>query len=345
MHQVAYDGTAQVKDALTQRVGGLAEIPALLCELGVEPSNVLAKVMLAAEALAHIDNRIPFEAADRLLGECAAVTGCAHFGLLVGQRWGLAHFGALGELMRHSRTVGEALQSMAVFQHLNSDVGAVFLLEHEDTVSMGYALYRNYARHPDQVYDAALAITCNLLRELCGSRWEASEVSFSRPRPVDSSPYRRHFRAPLRFDREHSAVRFPARWQEERIPGADAQRRAALTAMLEAADNGGQLVSRLHRALRLLLLAGKSTGDDLAQTLSLHRRTLSRRLRSQGTTFQKVLDEVRFEMARQLLEHTLTPIDQIAAALCYSDVSAFAHAFRRWSGTTPGLWRMAGGRP
>jgi AraC-like DNA-binding protein len=333
-----------VKDTLTQRVGGLVEIPGLLRELGVDPAAVVARAKVAADALRHIDNRIAFEAADRLLGECVAATGCAHFGLLVGQRWGLAHFGTLGELMRHSRTVGEALRCMAVFQHLNSDAGAVFLLEEEDTMSMGYALYRSNARYPGQVYDAALAITCNLLRELCGVRWAASEVTFSRPQPLDQAPYRRHFEAPLRFDREHSAVRFPARWQEQRIRDADAERRRALTAMLQAADSGEHLVSRLHRALRLLLLAGKSSGDELAQMLSLHRRTLSRRLRSQNTTFQKVLDQVRFEVACQLLEHTGTPIEQIAAALCYADVSAFAHAFRRWSGTTPALWRKGAGQ-
>jgi len=344
MQQQAREGTSLAKDTLTQRVGGLVAIPALLREFGVEPSAVLAKVKLTAEALEHIDSRISFEAADGLLGECVASTGCAHFGLLVGQRWGLSQFGALGELMRHSGTVGEALRCMAVHQYLNSDVGAVFLLEQEGTVSMGYALYRNNARHPEQVYDTALAITRNLLRELCGSRWGASEVTFSRPQPVDHGPYRQHFQAPLRFDRGQSAVRFPARWQELRLPGADAERCRALTTMLEAADTGGQLVSRLQRALRLLLLAGKSSGDELAQTLSLHRRTLSRRLRAQGTTFQRVLDDVRFEVSCHLLEHTGTPIDQIATALCYGDVSAFMHAFRRWSGTTPALWRKAGAR-
>jgi AraC-like DNA-binding protein len=150
----------------------------------------------------------------------------------------------------------------------------------------------------------------------------ASEAVFSRAQPVDQTPYRQHFRAPLRFDREHSAVRFPAHWQAHLIPGADAERRRALAALLEVADSGVQMVSQLHRALRLLLLAGKSSGDELAQTLSLHRRTLSRRLRAQGTTFQKVLDEVRFEVARQLLERTRTPIDRVAAALCYAAVLA-----------------------
>lgn len=320
----------------------MVEIPALLRELGVDPTPVLTKVELPAAALDHMDNRIAFAAADALLGECVARTGCPHFGLLVGRRWGLVQFGALGELMRNSRTVGDALRSMAVYQRLNSDAGAVFLLEQEGTVSMGYTVYRKDVRHPEQIYDGALAITFNLLRELCGPRFAASEVTFSRGEPLDPAPYRQHFRAPLRFDREHSAVRFPAHWQEQPISGADAARRRTLTATLATVDSGGHLILQLHRALRLLLLEGKSSGDELAQTLSLHRRTLSRRLRAQGTTFQSVLDEVRLEAARQLLKRTRTPIEEIAAALCYADVSAFTRAFRRWTGTTPAQWRKDG---
>jgi hypothetical protein len=267
MQQAAVEERSQTSDTWSQRVGGLVEIPALLRQFRADPAPVLSKAGLPAGVLDNAENRIPFAAADRLLGECVAATGCAHFGLLVGSRWGLSYFGALGQLMQHSRTVGEALGNMAVYQGLNSDAGAVFVHEHEGTVSFGYAIYRKDARHPDQIYDVAMAITCNLLRELCGARWMASEVVFSRAEPVEQTPYRRHFRAPLRFDQDRSALRFPADWQERVIPGADPERRRALAAALEAAASAG-LVSHLHRALRLLLLAGKSSGDELAQTLA-----------------------------------------------------------------------------
>jgi AraC-like DNA-binding protein len=343
MQQAAVEERSQTGDTWRQRVGGMVEIPGLLRQFGATPAEVLSQAGLPADALDNAENRIPFTAADRLLGACMAATGCAHFGLLVGSRWGLSYFGALGELMRHSGTVGEALGHMAVYQHLNSDAGAVFLHEHEGTVSFGYAIYRKDVRHPDQIYDVAMAIACNLVRELCGPRWSASEVVFSRHESADQTPYRRHFRAPLHFDQDRSAVRFPAHWQERTIPGADPERRRTLAAALEAAHSVS-LVSHLHRALRLLLLAGKSSGDELAQTLSLHRRTLNRRLEAQGTTFRKVLDDVRFEVARHLLEHTRAPINEIAAALCYAEVSAFMHAFRRWTGTTPAQWRKTAGQ-
>jgi AraC-like DNA-binding protein len=98
---------------------------------------------------------------------------------------------------------------------------------------------------------------------------------------------------------------------------------------------GIELVAQLRRALRILLLGGRSSGDEVAQVLSLHRRTLDRRLRAQSITFQQILDEVRFEAARQLLDATTMPLTDIAASLGYTESSAFSRAFQRWSGTAP----------
>jgi transcriptional regulator GlxA family with amidase domain len=74
----------------------------------------------------------------------------------------------------------------------------------------------------------------------------------------------------------------------------------------------------------------------------MHRRTLNRRLEAQGTTFQNVLDEVRLESARQLLDVTKLPLIEIAASLGYAESSAFSRAFRRWSGDAPSRRRLVG---
>lgn len=323
---------------ITQRVGGLAEIPALLRSLGADPQPVLAAAGLDEASVAGMDNRIGSEALDRLLEAGIVASRCAHFGLLLGERWHLSHFGILGELMLHSPTVGDALHTFAVLQHLNSDVGAAFLLESGDTVALSLTVYRGRMRQTDHIYDVAMAVACNLLRELCPGHWTAQEVLLSRSAPADVSPYRQILRARVRFDQTYSAVRFSSRWLTQPLPRADADKHRALAAGLEAQDNT-TLVPRLHCALRLLLIQGNCSGDALAQVLALHRRTLNRRLRAQGTTFQELPDEVRLEVARQLLGQTGTPIKEIATALCYADVSAFMHAFRRWTGTTPVQFR------
>ena len=92
---------------------------------------------------------------------------------------------------------------------------------------------------------------------------------------------------------------------------------------------------------RLLLLDGRNSGDDVAQMLSMHRRTLNRRLKDHGTTFQHVLDEVRFSIARQYLANSDISLDDLAASLGYAGVSPFMRTFQRWTGTTPGRWRRA----
>ena len=74
----------------------------------------------------------------------------------------------------------------------------------------------------------------------------------------------------------------------------------------------------------------------------MHRRTLSRHLKSSGLGYRGITNEIRFEIARQLLEDTTMPLGEITAALGYSEASAFTRAFRRWSGQTPTTWRAEG---
>lgn len=190
----------------------------------------------------------------------------------------------------------------------------------------------------EHFYDAVTACGCNYLRELLGPQWNPLKVVFARARPVDLQPYRDRLRTRLQFDSDHTGVYLPRHTLDQPVPGADPKIRRQLAAKVEAATATDLLV-RLHRALRLMLLSGGSSGDHVAQQLSIHRRTLHRRLKAQGTTFQEVLDGVRWEISRQLLANTEVPLEEVAAATGYADPSTFVRAFHRWSGTTPARWR------
>ncbi len=193
----------------------------------------------------------------------------------------------------------------------------------------------------DQIYDGALAILFNTLRALCGPAWLPTEVLFSRRRPGNIQPYRDFFRVPLRFDMEQTALVFPTKWLDHAVPGADPvprqriERRIAALASLDHPD----LVSQLRRLLRVLLTTHRGSLEQVAQLFSMQGRTLNRRLKARGATFQALVDEGRYEIARQLLEHTHMSMSEIAATLDYAAASAFTRAFRRWSGTTPAAWR------
>jgi AraC-like DNA-binding protein len=265
--------------------------------------------------------------------------------LLAYQRVRLSHLGLTGELLRYSATLRAGLQKFAAFQHLSNQGMATFLLESNEIASLGCAVFQSGAEFVDQVYDAFLAVACNVMRELWGSRWAPEEVLFARTKPADVGAYERFFRAPCRFDRERTAIFFPTALLDKPMPEADPERLRRLEHHAQTLDKD-ELASRLRRALRILLLGGRASAQEVASLLFLHRRTLNRHLNQQGMNFRRVLAEIRYETACQLLDQTQLPLTDIAASLGYSESSAFTRAFRRWSGVAPSRRRRMkwGGR-
>jgi AraC-like DNA-binding protein len=321
-------------DETYQRVAGLVVIPGLLREMGGDPTVILPRAGVETSALDDVETRIPYASMGRLFHECALATGCPHFGLLAYQRVRLSHLGVPGQLMRYSATLRTGWQTFVVYQHLNNQGMATFLLEDKGIASLGCAVYQKNAEFIDHIYDAFLAVACNIMRELWGSRWAPEEVLFSRTRPADVGAYRRFFRTAGRFDRERTAIFFPTALLNRPMPEANPERLRRLEQQAQTIGKG-ELLSRLRRALRILLLSGRASAQEVASLLFLHRRTLSRHLNQQGMNFQRVLGEIRFETACQLLDNTQLSLTDIAASLGYSESSAFTRAFRRWSGGVP----------
>jgi AraC-like DNA-binding protein len=325
--------TAENEEA-SQRVGWLTEVPTLLREFGVDPVEVAVGAGLDPDALDAPENRIAFVAMGRLLHDCAVKTGCHHFALLLGQRIRTGLLGLPGQLAFYSPTLRAAVQSFAVYQHLNSQGLATFLLENDGVATLGPVVYQRGAEHVDQIYDVTIAGTLAFMRELSGARWRPERVLFSHLKPADTSAYRRFFQAPCEFNSERTALVFPAGLLDRVLASADPERLRVLEVQAHAKDKS-DVALRLRRTLRTLLLGQGVSAEEVARLLSMHRRTLNRRLRAEGTTFQTLLDEVRFEAACQLLDTALTPITEIAVSLGYAETSAFSRAFRRWSGATP----------
>jgi AraC-like DNA-binding protein len=313
----------------------------LLEDLGADPDRVIRIAGLDPALLTDPNAVLSLGAFCALIARSGACTGCPHFGLLLGQRIQLPALGLVGGLMRHSETVGHALHSL--IRHVEThSVGATTALNAQDgTAVWNCAVYEPGTDCADQVADAAAAAGTNLLRALCGADWSPEEVLLPRAVPGDEAPYRAAFGAPVRFNREAAALVFPASQLDQPIPGADPERARALRQILrdQARLSAPDFTTRLRQLLRTELMQGGCTAEKVAGRLSMHRRTLARRLSAEGTAFSVVADQGRFEIARQLIDHTDIPFAHIAAALGFSEASAFTRAFRRWSGASPSAWR------
>jgi AraC-like DNA-binding protein len=97
----------------------------------------------------------------------------------------------------------------------------------------------------------------------------------------------------------------------------------------------------VERVLAALLPHGKASPLEVGRRLGTSSRTLSRRLREEGATFAKILDELRAALAKRYLEDRELPVSEIAWLLGYREVSSLTHAFKRWTGATPRQFRAS----
>ncbi|ABY28938.1 AraC family transcriptional regulator [Methylorubrum extorquens] len=324
------------------RGGTLRELPLVLRTLGFEPDAIIGGYGLNPRLLDNGDNPLPATSVGGLLEACVTTTGCRHVGLLVGARARTSCFGMVGLLMQHLPTVSDALRCLISHGHLYHP-GAVSILDATDgTAMLRYRFSPADAPGGIQMVDGALASGFRMMQALCGPDWTPVEVLLSHPGGGDEEAYRRVFDVPVRFGQEATALVFDAEWLSHPVPGADPGFRAILELQVDALEHlhDEALSSQLRRSLRTLLLRKGCSAGRTAQLFAMHRRTMSRRLKAEGHSFQHLVDEVRYDIARHLLGNASMPLAEVAAALGYSEASAFTRAFRRWSGLNPKAWRL-----
>jgi AraC-like DNA-binding protein len=325
----------------THRVGVVAELPALLLELGVDPKPVLAAAGVPGDLLRDPENRIPFLMLGRLAAEAVAASGCPHFGALLGLRGGVHSLGLVGRLMAKAPTVQDAVLDLCLNQ-VRFIEGAVTYLAVRDGVGLwGYTVQAPPLRGIPAILDAALGIAVGMLRQLCARRGE--EVRFGRAAPADVTAYRAAFRIPCVFDAEQTCVVLPPDLLAAPVRTADPALRRILRRQVAEywARVQPTVAEQAKRALAAHLTLENASLDVVAATLGIGPRTLNRRLQAEGTSFRVVLGQARHEVACQLLGGTRLPVTEIGAALGYATPPGFVRAFRRTSGAAQSTWRRA----
>ncbi|OUS36685.1 hypothetical protein A9Q94_08390 [Rhodobacterales bacterium 56_14_T64] len=92
---------------------------------------------------------------------------------------------------------------------------------------------------------------------------------------------------------------------------------------------------RVRNALLEALPSGHNTVDDVCKRLYVSKRTLQRKLKDEGATFQEVLDETRSDLSHHYLKKPDVSVVEISYLLGFQDPGSFYRAFQGWTGQTP----------
>jgi AraC-like DNA-binding protein len=322
------------------RIGPICSIPGLLAEFGVDAAEILSALGLAPDLFADPERFIAHADAGRLFAACVARTGCQHFGLLVGQRCSVAGLGLVGNVARVERDVGTALWTIKRYLPL-FDRGSVLALRIADEdVYLIFGILAGSIPGIDQFYDLAIAIAFNTVRDLCGSCWRPSLVTLPHKAPADVRPYRAAFGA-VRFDEAEAAIVFDRFYLGRPLTASTAAERLRLLGRAARIESmlDMTVAERVRRCLRASLPTRWLSEDEAAAQLMVSPRVLRSRLAQTGSSFRAIVEELRYETARQFLATSVLELNDVALLLGYSEASAFSRAFNRWSGVAPSAWR------
>jgi AraC-like DNA-binding protein len=332
-------------DAGSARIGAVWHLPEVLEEFGLGLPELLASAGVRGDIFDDPENRIAYPDFGRLLLACEQLSGCDHIVFLVAQRTRLADFGLPAQAALCSDTVGEALHRLAGEFTLHNNAAILSVIVSSHFARLVYAIVEPDMRDTRHFQLGAMTMALGILRELCGAGFQPAVVTFACRAPPDLRPVHKHFRVPLRFDSDESAVVFEQHWLDRPLPPVEPRVRRQVEAAVRAQRQRlmADFPATVRRILRKQLLVGDCSMDDVAALLGMHRRMLDRHLKRYGTGYGELFESVMSDVARQLLRDTGMQIQRVAESLRFSSAANFSTAFRRWTGVTPSEYRRRAG--
>lgn len=314
-------------------------------EFQLNPRPLLNECGIDYQMLVRQEGITTFTQVAHLLDRSAELTRCPHFGLRLSQKQNLPIFGMLGLLIEKSPDLRSALKESIRYFHLHTQ-GAIIELEVVDEIALlKYRVLVNLTS-TKQVVDLSIGAMNNCLRLLGGRNWKARSVYLSHSSAGDSDTYRRILGTPATYNHELNAVVFDRQLLDTPLKEHNPTLQRLLKRSVEKASReiATDIGSEVRKMIHSLLPFGDCSLELVAKQLSMSPRTLQYRLTEQGTTFKKLIDEVRIGIAQQQLQQSQVPISQLCDLLGYSDQTAFSRAFKRWFGVSPREWQKANKR-
>lgn len=268
----------------------------------------------------------------RLLGDRPGL------GVEVGRRYRVATFGVLGFACLSSPTLRDAV----VFALRYLDLSFAFCIPRVTVADGETRMVMDDSRVPADtrafLVERDLTAIRTVMGDLLGAPLELRGLDFRAPEPADLRIYREEFGLRPNFGRPVNLTVTDAGYLDRPLPQANEQ----TVAMCEAQCR--RLITRRRARVgiahevrqRLVSVGGAPAGiDDVARDLAMSVRTLRRRLTEAGTSYRRLLDEVRHALAEELLSTGALSVEDVAIRLGYAEASSFIHAFKRWTGSTP----------
>lgn len=306
---------------------------------GFPDQDIFEGTRLSWTQLLEEERLVSFEQFRRLARRGMELTGEGWLGLDVGRSTQISSHGPLGYAMVASPDVGHALDVAARYSSLRLRIVSFAIEREGGRVRFRVEDTMGWGDMTEYVSAHIVGALCLLLETVSGMPMPDSEVALTYSAPAWADEYATRLGGvTLRFGASETVVDMPESFASTPCITADATAFRHAVRLCERAETrqetDGDVAQRVLD--RLLDRQGDYPSlSEMATDLYMSNRTLIRKLKAQGTSYQMLLDDVRQELAVWYLRQTEMSVEAIAERLGYRDTSNFSRTCKRWFGLTP----------
>jgi len=330
----------------TASVAALRQYTRFATANGIVVADLLSQAGIPADTLESDEGRIDSEQFQTFLHLLAERSGNPILGLESGDFVQPGSYSVLGYITMSCATLGEAITRIAPYEKLVGDMGTTRMrMKGDEVILVWHCNYTDPLVRP-QVVDNVFASWINYARWLAdraGAAPLAIRLQRESPGPELEPEYLKRWGCTVEFAAGEDSLSLNKELLCARLRQPDPSLRKTLEAhalsQLAELDTDSDLAARVKQGIQKQLAGGVTRQDMIAEDLGMTSRTLQRKLSQEGASYQKLLDEVRQQMAEDYLRNTAMSIPDIALRLGYSETTSFHRKFRAVSGKTPGDFR------
>lgn len=316
----------------------------LVAELGGDTNDLFAEAAINPAMVHRAGYGVDYNVFASLLATAARRLGAPDFGLRLAMKQRAAQiFGPVEVVMRNAGTVGEAVSNLARYAHAYSPATRLNVCHDGLEPMLELELLLEQSHDQRQAAEHLLLLMHLKLRDLSGGVATADRVDLRHEPLSVIATYRDYFGCDVRCERFREGLAFTTAVAECSVLDADAQLLEMAFVFLE--QRYPPSLPPVHARVRSLVLQHLATPnctyERIAAHIHMHPRTLQRRLREEGCSFEAIKDDVRRSLALRYLQETDLALVQVAAMLGYTDASVLSRSCFRWFDTSPLRLRQA----
>ncbi len=255
----------------------------------------------------------------------------------------VGHFHLMGSLVVHSTTLEDVIrQSIRCYQLFNRDIQIELNSDGEEAeLTM---THRHPELDPDQfLIEWLLMVWHRLVGWLIGRKIVLSHATFKHELPGHFDEYRFVFPCQCHFDQQRNSLFFSKTCLTMPVTRTPTELDEFILSsprnLLVWTDDDDSLTTLVRKQLEGMEQDRLPTLDVMAEQLNMTSNTLSRRLKAEGSAYQKIKDNLRRDQAVTLLLRPNLTITDISSQLGFAEPGAFSRAFKHWTGLSPLAYR------